>query len=274
MKYLHLSGYFGGKYSHLDYLLPLIPKHKHYLDLFGGMMPLLLNKYPTETEVYNDINGRLVNLWQQIQSDYLYLYYQTKYTIWSRKIFLENMIQSDNPKEDAYRFLYTLFFSYSNNNKNLQGLRQGRDVYAISERINEVHKRIRMVKFEQQDFRKLMIRTDTKDWFWYIDPPYYQGGKAYDNMVGNISKWKKKDMTDLITILDHSKAKWMLSIDRDIRNLFTRNDLQFYTYQILNHAQKKVDHQKREIRTEYVIMNYKYAKNKKLEEFIQKRDKL
>ena len=55
-------GWYGGKYSHLDFLLPLIPQDAtHFCDVFGGSAAVLLNVKPYMVETYNDIDSDLVN---------------------------------------------------------------------------------------------------------------------------------------------------------------------------------------------------------------------
>ena len=54
--------YIGGKYNLLKALLPLVPRHHIYVEVFGGAANLLFNKPPSPVEVYNDIDGELVNL--------------------------------------------------------------------------------------------------------------------------------------------------------------------------------------------------------------------
>ena len=47
-------GYYGGKYSHLRWLLPLLPKTRAYCEPFGGSAAVLLNREPSPVETFND----------------------------------------------------------------------------------------------------------------------------------------------------------------------------------------------------------------------------
>src|SRR5206468_529612 len=49
-------GYYGGKFSHLDFILPLLPTHfTHYCEVFGGSGAVLINRPPAPVETYNDL---------------------------------------------------------------------------------------------------------------------------------------------------------------------------------------------------------------------------
>jgi DNA adenine methylase len=54
-------GWYGGKYSHLNWLLPLLPKTKHYCEPFGGSAAVLVNREPSPIETYNDLDSEVVN---------------------------------------------------------------------------------------------------------------------------------------------------------------------------------------------------------------------
>lgn len=252
-KKLWLTSWFGGKLTHLNHILPFIPSHKIYCDVFGGMMPILLNKPKCETEIYNDINNRLVNVWKQIQLDYQYLYCACQMNINSRTKFLECMEESDDPKSDAINFLYLCLNSFSGICTSYSGLGRSKSLIHLAERLHDLHKRIENVKIENQDFRQLLPRCDKPSAFWYVDPPYFKGGENYASISGG-QKWDSlKDINDLIEILNNSKSKWMLSIDKDISANFS-NPTFVYSYNI----QSKVDkiRTSRNLRQEYLIMNY------------------
>lgn len=51
-------GWYGGKFSHLDWLLPLLPETFHYCEPFGGSAAVLLNRPPSSVETYNDLDAK------------------------------------------------------------------------------------------------------------------------------------------------------------------------------------------------------------------------
>src|ERR1035437_9911090 len=62
-------GWYGGKYSHLDWLLPLLPQCHHYCEPFAGSAAVLLNREPSPVETYNDIDGEVVNFFRVLRDE-------------------------------------------------------------------------------------------------------------------------------------------------------------------------------------------------------------
>lgn len=60
-------GWYGGKFSHLDWLLPLLPSCHHYCEPFAGSGAVLLNRHPSPVETYNDIDGEVVTFFRVLR---------------------------------------------------------------------------------------------------------------------------------------------------------------------------------------------------------------
>lgn len=60
-------GWYGGKFSHLDWLLPLLPTCHHYCEPFAGSGAVLLNRESSPVETYNDIDGDVVNFFRVLR---------------------------------------------------------------------------------------------------------------------------------------------------------------------------------------------------------------
>jgi DNA adenine methylase len=266
MEKQYLTGYFGGKITHLKEILPFIPSHHLYCDVFGGMMPILLNKPKSKIEIYNDINGRLVNLWKQIQADYRYLQLSCETAICSRQLWIDSLQQSNNPQEDAYQFLYSIVRSFSSMGSEFIGFgdeRVRKDFIEVGNRIKLLHKRIQKIIIEQLSFEDIIRRVEkynSNSKFYYIDPPYYQGGDKYEQMSGNESNWTINNMNCLIDLLDKSNCRFMISIDKDITNQFTRKDIIVHSY--LKKQKAGTNNKQQNDRKEYLIMNYKTGLNR------------
>jgi DNA adenine methylase len=67
-KKLIAFGWYGGKFSHLDWLLPLLPDCHHYCEPFGGSAAVLLNRKPSAVETFNDIDGEVTNFFRVLRN--------------------------------------------------------------------------------------------------------------------------------------------------------------------------------------------------------------
>jgi len=61
-------GWYGGKFSHLEWLLPLLPACHHYCEPFAGSAAVLLNREPSPVETYNDLDGEVVNFFRVLRN--------------------------------------------------------------------------------------------------------------------------------------------------------------------------------------------------------------
>ena len=60
-------GWYGGKYNHLEWLLPLLPETHQYCEPFAGSAAVLLNRAPSPVETYNDVDGEVVNFFKVLR---------------------------------------------------------------------------------------------------------------------------------------------------------------------------------------------------------------
>jgi len=86
-KKLIAFGWYGGKFSHLNWLLPLLPECHHYCEPFSGSAAVLLNREPSPVETYNDIDGEVANFFRVLREKTGELIKQIGLTPFSREEF-------------------------------------------------------------------------------------------------------------------------------------------------------------------------------------------
>ncbi len=86
-KKLIAFGWYGGKFSHLDWLLPFLPKCNHYCEPFAGSGAVLLNRAPSPVETYNDLDGEVVNFFRVLRQQKNDLIEAISFTPFSREEF-------------------------------------------------------------------------------------------------------------------------------------------------------------------------------------------
>ena len=60
--------WFGGKMRLAKRIVPLLPPHTTYVEPFGGGAAVLFAKPPSPVEVYNDLDGGLVNFFRVLRN--------------------------------------------------------------------------------------------------------------------------------------------------------------------------------------------------------------
>lgn len=58
----------GGKSRMIKKLLPMLPDHSGYVEVFGGAGWLLFGKEPSKWEVLNDYDSNLMNFWLVVKT--------------------------------------------------------------------------------------------------------------------------------------------------------------------------------------------------------------
>ena len=86
-KHRIVFGWYGGKFNHLEWLLPLLPKVHHYCEPFSGSAAVLLNRAPSPVETYNDIDGDVVNFFRLLRDQHDELIRAIALTPFSREEF-------------------------------------------------------------------------------------------------------------------------------------------------------------------------------------------
>lgn len=201
---LSLVQWFGGKGSQLADLLPLIPETRGYVEPFGGGGSVLMNRPPSKLEVYNDLNGEIVNLFRVMADPELFEAFAERihWTLWSKDEFRTAIeiqkCEKFHPVERAWA-LYVIQnqgisgthsksegnWSRSKlDNKNCDKWRR------LKERLEPIHKRFMGVQIDSQDALKCIQYWDAPDVTFYVDPPYVLetregSGKQYEVEMEN-----------------------------------------------------------------------------------------
>ena len=214
----------GGKRILRKKILPLIPKHDIYCEVFGGAAWILfgkssnkedwqLSKKSRYTEVYNDINGDLVNFWKYIKNHPEAFVTELNNYLIAREMFDNFMKQEPRTElERAIKFYYNLACSYGSRSKNFC-VNQGYKYMPLRqlEKVKAAADRLKQVIIEKQDFEKIIARFDTPNTFFYLDPPYYTKEHLYDRE--DADAFAKH--AELAVILKQIKGKFLLSYNND-----------------------------------------------------------
>lgn len=194
-------GWYGGKFSHLDWLLPLLPQANHYCEPFSGSAAVLLNRQPSPVETYNDIDGDVVNFFRILRDRPDDLERVIALTPFSREEFhraINGSTQGVTDLERARRFYIrarqartglaqtaTLGRWANCKNTSRSGMSGvvsrwlgGIDV------LSDIANRLLRVQIENRPAVELIKLNDGKDTLFYCDPPYLHNTRGDSKAYG------------------------------------------------------------------------------------------
>lgn len=212
----------GGKKALRKIILEQFPESgsfDRYIEVFGGAAWVLFGlEKPAKYEVYNDVNGELVNLFRCVKYHPAALQEELRWILISREQFYDVRegigISGFTDIQRAARFFILIKESYGSAlhsfgmmNNNLQ---------TAVEYLNEVSARLRRTVIDNLDFEQLITLYDRESSLFYLDPPYFSAEKVYKN------KFTKEDHIRLQHSLNNIKGKFILSYNdcMEIRNLY------------------------------------------------------
>jgi len=245
--------YIGGKFNLLEKLISLIPEHDTYVEVFGGAGTLLLNKPPSKVEVFNDIDGDLINLFLVVREKPKEFIKKFKWLLYSRELNKRwsRDFKTVDPLERAVRFYYVIRSSFSGNfGAGWSFKRKKPKIFFNSlERINLIAERLKRVHIENLDFRDCIKVWDSKNTFFFLDPPYFGKNRYRYNLT-------LKDHLDLREILGKVKGKWLLTYNdhQKIRKLY--KDFKIQKAMMWNTASSVKSGQGRKKFCNLIISNY------------------
>lgn len=185
---------------------------ERYIEVFGGAGWVLFDKDKhAPFEVFNDIDGDLINLYRCIKYHASALQEELKYILHSREIFKSYIshlhAEGLTDIQRAARYYIIIRGSFGANRKNFKT-----DVTNLSGKIDylsEIQERLRRVVIEHSDFEKLIKTYDRANALFYLDPPYYEAEKYYN------SNFSVSDHERLFRVLTDIKGKFVLSYNAD-----------------------------------------------------------
>jgi len=188
-------GWYGGKFSHLNWLLPLLPPCHHYCEPFAGSAAVLLNRSPSPVETYNDIDGEVVNFFKVLRDNREELIQAIALTPFSREEFAAAVTlprQVIGEVEQARRFFVrarqartglaqTASLGRWANCKNTS--RSGMSGVVSRwlgsvEMLPLIAERLLRVQIENRPAADIVQLYDDPGTLFYCDPPYVHGSRG------------------------------------------------------------------------------------------------
>lgn len=176
----------GGKRRLAKRIIPMFPEHGCYVEPFCGAAAIYFLKDQAKTEVLNDINGELVNLYRVVKHHLEEFVREFKWSLTSRQMF--KWLQ-DTPEETLTDIQRAARFFYLQ--KNAFGGKVSRQTFGtattsaprlnllrLEEDLSHAHLRLSQTFIEHLAWDKCITKYDRDHTLFYCDPPYY-GTEGY-----------------------------------------------------------------------------------------------
>lgn len=219
-------GWYGGKYSHLDWLLPLLPNATHYCEPFGGSAAVLINREPSPIETYNDVHGEVVNFFRVLREQKDELVEAIGLTPFSRAEFEAAIKEPSAGLTELERARRFYILARQVRTGLAQKASSGRWAHclltsragmagAVSRWLGAVEdlpliaQRLLRVQIENESAIEVIKRYDSCETLFYCDPPYPHGARGDSNAYAN--EMTDEQHRELAEVLRNVKGKVALS---------------------------------------------------------------
>lgn len=181
--------YHGGKWRLAPWVISHFPRHRGYVEPYGGAASILMRKPRAPIEVYNDLNEQVVDIFQILRdpdmskrlAELLYL------TPFARDEFDLSYEASPDRLESARRFVVRSFFGYGSKamfeskngfrSRRSQSCPPARDWSTYPAQIKLFYARLQGVVIENRPALEIIERYDREDYLIYLDPPYVHSAR-------------------------------------------------------------------------------------------------
>ncbi len=227
-------GWYGGKYSHLDWLLPLLPPCHHYCEPFSGSAAVLINRDPSPIETYNDLDRELSNFFRVLRDDSNRLIRAIGLTPFSREEFaIACEIDLDlSPLERARRFYVRArqvrtglaqtasvgrWANCKNTSRAGMGGAVSRWLGAVRD-LPEIAERLLRVQIENRPAIDVIRLYDSPTTLFYCDPPYIHETRGDDAAYGfEMSDNEHRELAEALNEVEGQVA--ISNYDCDLMNV-------------------------------------------------------
>ncbi len=198
--------YHGGKFRLAPWIMQFFPKHQTYVEPFGGAAGVLLQKPRSYAEVYNDLDGEIVNFFRVLRAPETrrQLVELVSLTPYARAEYEEAWEETDDPIERARRVAIRaqMGFGSAGATKGATGFRvDTKRAYGTAqhlwteypEAIATAGQRFQGVLVENRPAVDIMRQHDSSDTLHFVDPPYVLSTRV---LKANGKGYYRHEMTD------------------------------------------------------------------------------
>jgi len=211
----------GGKFYMCQRIIQYFPPHHTYLEPFGGAASVLLNKPPSEVEVYNDLDERITRLFRVLRDHGQELQRRLALTPYSEVEFQDAEQPAADEIEQARRDFVRWRLSLGGRGESfsftLHRVRRGMaDVVSgylsmIDEEFPRIIERLRSVEIVKRKAIDVIRTWDSPKTLIYADPPYLHSTREEGSRSVYGCEMTEEDHRELADVLKGCQGKVVLS---------------------------------------------------------------
>ncbi len=196
--------YHGGKWRLAPWIISYFPEHTVYVESYGGGGSVLLRKDRVYAEIYNDLDGEIVNFFRVLRDRGEELIGKIAITPYAREEYTQSYRETSNDLERARLTAIRSFMGFASGSvtlakdcgfkvkgnysgeygnpktgfRNYSDIKRGGggtvagDWAKLPEAYQSVIDRLQGVIIENKDAKQVMAQHDTPNTLHYVDPPY------------------------------------------------------------------------------------------------------
>jgi DNA adenine methylase len=180
--------YHGGKWMLAPWIIGQMPSHRVYTEAFGGAASVLLRKPRAYAEVYNDLDGEVVNLFRVLRDPdkSLELERMLRLTPYAREEFRLAHQVADTDIERARRIVVRSWMGYAGSStcnlersagfamdgKGASGTSVAHDWHRFPYYLQGLTRRLQGVVIENRPALDVITQNDGLEALHFVDPPY------------------------------------------------------------------------------------------------------
>jgi len=217
--------YHGGKFRIAPWIITHMPPHDIYVEPFGGAAGVLLQKTRSHGEIYNDLDGEVVNFFRIIRNPDTrkQLIELLAFTPYARSEFELAYMSTECPLESARRLVVRAQMAYGSAGatKSTTGFRiDTKRKYGTSqqlwaeypEKLAIIGQRFQGVLIENRPAIQVMQKHDKSDTLHFVDPPYLTSTRVLNHGKGYYNhEMTDADHIELLEALKSLKGMVILS---------------------------------------------------------------
>ncbi len=210
------------------WIIENMPAHRIYTEAFGGAASVLLRKPRSYAEVYNDLDGDVVNLFRVLRDAAAAERLRQAITLtpFSRTEFNQAYAPARNRVERARRLIVRSFMGFGSDgacgqyrtgfrpDSNKSGTTPAHDWRNWPEELPMIVNRLRGVVIEQEPAIRLLKRHDRPEALHFIDPPYHPETRARGHVTRRGVRIKRYNVE-----MEHGDHVELLNVVRELAGM-------------------------------------------------------